>query len=97
MDLHGIVVFSVPKTHKDLIQPCVLCELQEGYKMGGGGEGEGMVIYSLCYWGVLEKQIIFGWSPKHHSLVLKCQVNGIYFTQLSFDENTIACSSHPSS
>lgn len=25
---------SVPKTHKDLIQPCVLCELQEGYKMG---------------------------------------------------------------
>lgn len=39
MDLHGIVVFSVPKTHKDLIQPCVLCELQEGYKMGGGGGG----------------------------------------------------------
>ena len=40
MDLHGIVVFSVPKTHKDLIQPCVLCELQEGYKMGGGGRGK---------------------------------------------------------
>ena len=40
MDLHGIVVLSVPQTHKDLIQPCVLCELQEGYKMGRQRNGD---------------------------------------------------------
>lgn len=56
-----------------------------------------MLVSSLCYWGGLGEANEIWMKSKTPQSYFKGSGNGTHSTQLSFDENAIACSSHPSS